>query len=155
MFTALVSWPTAPLTKSLVKGALEKSSRDFTLVEQDKIQDVEKLLQWSTYDNIDHELVHSKRDTVLSSSYTFRKGLIRKHYLSRGFQSYLKKNPNSMLSVACPQTFEVELSFADELDEMWTDELWELGHALEAESSWWILKPCVILYSLVKLANSM
>lgn len=32
------------------------------------------------------------------------------------------------------------MSFADELDEMWTDELWDLGAELE-NRSWWILKP--------------
>jgi tubulin--tyrosine ligase len=36
----------------------------------------------------------------------------------------------------------MEISFADELDEMWTDELWELGNQLDSgTSSWWILKP--------------
>ncbi|KAJ3516777.1 hypothetical protein NLJ89_g899 [Agrocybe chaxingu] len=126
MLNALVSWPTAPLTDSLVRAAI-KTHRAPRV--------------WSTYDDIDHERTHFDRATVLASSYTFRKALIRKHYLSHGIQAYLKKRPDSILSCACPSTFEVEISFADELDEMWSDELWELGDKLDAGSSWWILKP--------------
>ncbi|KIL70673.1 hypothetical protein M378DRAFT_155610 [Amanita muscaria Koide BX008] len=99
------------------------------------------LLQWSTYDEIDHELTHIYRDQCLSSSYTIRKALIRKHFLSNCIRSYVAKNPSSILTDACPITYEIEISFADELDELWTDELWELAEKLEESSSWWILKP--------------
>jgi hypothetical protein len=99
------------------------------------------LLQWSTYDEIDHERVHLNHGTVLSSSYIFRKALIRKHYLSRAIRSFLTKHPSSVLSYATPRTYEIEICFADELEEMWTDELWELGNELRSEISWWILKP--------------
>jgi hypothetical protein len=39
------------------------------------------------------------------------------------------------------RTWELEISFADELDEMWADELWELGTELDDPGKWWILKP--------------
>ena len=46
---------------------------------------------------------------------------------------------------AVPRTWEIELSFADELDEMWTDELFDLAEFLEEPSDskprWLILKP--------------
>ena len=139
---AFVSWPSAPLTDSLVHKAIAKTSLPVNFVSQDQLKDhPTPLLQWSTYDHIDHELVHFERDAVLSSSYIFRKALIRKHYLSRIIQSYAKKYPESTLSHAFPRTFEIELSFADELDEMWTDELWDLGEDLDSGKSWWILKP--------------
>ncbi|KAJ7462700.1 TTL-domain-containing protein [Mycena galericulata] len=86
-------------------------------------------------------MVHSHRDTVLSSSYTFRKALIRKHFLSRCLHSYITKNPQSGLKNAAPKTFEIELSFVDELEELFLDELWELGKELEDDTKWWILKP--------------
>ena len=35
----------------------------------------------------------------------------------------------------------MELSFIDELDEMWGDELWDLGQLLDEEEKWFILKP--------------
>lgn len=142
MVNAYVSWPSAPLTKSLVHKALQAIDTPITFIEKEERDATnEPLLQWCTYDDIDHELAHFKRETVLSSSYTFRKALIRKHFLSRVLHSYLTKHPRSVLKDAHPQTFEIELSFADELDEMWTDELWELGEKLDSGNSWWILKP--------------
>ena len=35
----------------------------------------------------------------------------------------------------------MEISYADELDEMWGDELWDLGVELDDPKKWWILKP--------------
>jgi len=136
---AFLSWPSAPLTGRLVNNALHNSLLTVTTVSKHNHE--QPLLQWCTYDDIDHELLHFKRNTVLASSYTFRKALIRKHYLSQIIRSYLKKKPDSILKNACPQTFEVEISFADELDEMWADELWDLGEELDSGNSWWILKP--------------
>ncbi|KAF8167947.1 tubulin-tyrosine ligase [Crassisporium funariophilum] len=134
-----ISWPAAPLTASLVHQALKSLPTSDILSKG--LQGSTPLLQWSTYDDIDHELTHFHRKTVLSSSYIFRKALIRKHYLTRTIETYVKKHPGSVLTDASPRTFEVEISFADELDDMWTDELWELGRELESGTSWWILKP--------------
>ncbi|KIM48050.1 hypothetical protein M413DRAFT_439754 [Hebeloma cylindrosporum] len=142
MVNAFVSWPSAPLTNSLVHKALTSISTPSPLIFKERVERADDpLLQWCTYDDMDHELAHEQRNSVLSSSYTFRKALIRKHFLSRIIQSYLKKHPGSILRDAVPRTFEIEISFADELDEMWTDELWELGDELELKCSWWILKP--------------
>ena len=137
---AYVSWPTAPLTASLVQGALKKIKIPISNISSAQKNDY-SLLQWSTYDEIDHERVHLNHGTVLSSSYIFRKALIRKHYLSRAIRSFLTKHPSSVLSNATPRTYEIEISFADELEEMWADELWDLGNELSFENSWWILKP--------------
>lgn len=141
MISASVSWPAAPLTDSLVRKALQGLSVPVDFVNRENLNDAQKPLQWSAYDEIDHELMLNKRNTLLASSYTFRKALIRKHFLSRIVKSYLTKKPESILNWACPRTFELEISFADELDEMWADELWDLGSELETRSSWWILKP--------------
>lgn len=59
------------------------------------------------------------------------------------------KNSQSCLREAVPKTWDLEISFADELDEMWGDELWDLGAAMDEQAgeqggmqkSWWILKP--------------
>ncbi|KAF5377502.1 hypothetical protein D9615_005265 [Tricholomella constricta] len=134
----LVSWPSAPLTERLVRNALSPLHIPITVSTSTPHS---KLIQWSSYDHIDHELTHLHRQDVLASSYTFRKALIRKHFLSRCLHSYLTKHPTSLLKAASPKSFEVEISFADELDEMWTDDLWDLGEALESSQSWWILKP--------------
>ncbi|KAJ6509221.1 tubulin-tyrosine ligase [Mycena vitilis] len=138
MFNAVVSWPTAPVTKSLVLNALRSLNPPPPIVSS---PDGDSNLLWSTYDDIDHQLVHSHRKTVLSSSYTFRKALIRKHFLSRCLHSYVTKHPDSKLKTASPRTFEIELSFVDELEELLLDELWELGKDLDDGQKWWILKP--------------
>ena len=150
--TAFVDWPSAPLTKSLVERALRSLPHHHQInIESLLPEDLEsnrptgKLIQWATYDSIDHELTIQARETVLSSSYTFRKALIRKHFLSRTIRSYVTKHPSSLLSHAVPRTWEIELTFADELDEMWMDELFDLAELLDAsddsEPRWYILKP--------------
>ena len=142
MVNAFVSWPLAPLTNSLVLRALGSISTPTSLISKEQLEHSDDpLLQWCTYDVMNHELAHFQRNSVLSSSYTFRKALIRKHFLSRIIRAYLKKHPDSILLHAAPRTFEFEISFADELDELWTDELWELGEELGSGDSWWILKP--------------
>ncbi|KAF7310674.1 hypothetical protein HMN09_00610300 [Mycena chlorophos] len=127
MYAACVSWPSAPVTKSLVLNAIGGDAAS------DSPTDGPTLF-WSTYDEIPHELVHSRRQTTLASSYTFRKALIRKHFLSRNITVYVTKTPQSPLKTAAPKTYEIELSHLDEL-------LWELGKELETGDSWWILKP--------------
>lgn len=62
---------------------------------------------------------------------------------------YLAKHPSSILRTAIPRTWTFELSFADELDELWTDELYEVSCDLDenadtvdqARKKWFILKP--------------
>lgn len=147
---AFVDWPCATLTRSLVERALKSLPhpikvesalpKNFT-----SNSPAHKLVQWAAYDSIDHELTARARDTVLSSSYTFRKALIRKHFLSRTIHSYVTKHPDSLLARAVPRTWEIELSFADELDAMWTDDLFDLAEFLEESGNskprWCILKP--------------
>ena len=143
-----VNWPSSPLTESLVRKALLAlpnitSGSIYSI----KPQSFSKLIQWSSYDEIDHVLTHSHHHhvQVRSSSYVIRKAIIRKHFLSRCIHSYLTKNPSSVLRTAVPRTWEIEISFADELDDLWADELWDLSDVLdkspETDDRWWILKP--------------
>jgi tubulin---tyrosine ligase len=53
-----------------------------------------------------------------------------------------------VLRIAVPKTWEIEIAFADELDDLWVDELWDLSDILdksitspETADRWWILKP--------------
>jgi hypothetical protein len=146
-----VSWPSAPLTDSLVRKALlTLPTIDSAPISSAQPKSFGKLVQWSTYDEIDHHLTHSDHRDVLSSSYVIRKALIRKHFLSRCIHSYLTKHPDSVLRNAVPKTWDIEIAFADDLDDLWVDELWDLSDALggssaarpgEACDRWWILKP--------------
>ncbi|KAJ4486325.1 tubulin-tyrosine ligase [Lentinula aciculospora] len=134
------AWPSAPLTESLVRKALESLDTPVEILKS--TADVSPnfmLVQWSSYDEIEHEF--SIHESNLQSSYIIRKSLIRKHFLSRSIFSYCTKHPESVLKSAWPRTYEIELSFADELDELFADELWELGEELNTTQKWWILKP--------------
>ncbi|TRM65765.1 tubulin-tyrosine ligase family-domain-containing protein [Schizophyllum amplum] len=138
---AFVTWPTAPFTQSLVLRAVQRLDPSPTVVASlAEVGPNSKVLQWSTYDEMDHELTHTRRSSVMASSYVIRKALIRKHFLSRTIHAYLTKNPESILRDASPRTYEIEISYADELDEIFADELYDLEQDLE-EGRWWILKP--------------
>ncbi|KAF7969221.1 hypothetical protein HWV62_27929 [Athelia sp. TMB] len=142
---ALVDWPSAPLTDSLVRKSLDNVLPSVVSVTSTPTTFVTskdgKMLQWAAYDSIDHEITHSQSDRVLSSTYTIRKALIRKHFLSRCIQSYTTKRTDSLLKHSTPRTWDLEIAYADELDEMWSDELYDLGTELDDPTSWWILKP--------------
>ncbi|KAF9229469.1 tubulin-tyrosine ligase [Gyrodon lividus] len=142
--TILVSWPNAPLTESLVRKSLADLGISNSIVPVLPSPPLPpRLIQWAAYDCIDHSLTASHSNLVLSSSYTIRKALIRKHFLARCIQSYLAKRPESSLVKTVPRTWDIDISHADELDEMWSDELWDLGNQLDADDSksWYILKP--------------
>ncbi|KAF8309555.1 hypothetical protein DL93DRAFT_2062864 [Clavulina sp. PMI_390] len=153
-FTAWSSFPAAPLASSLIKNALNENFPDLQLSESDDHPQEQSpagpFLQWSTYDSLSHELTLRYPKTVLSSSYTIRKSLIRKHFLNQCITSYTTKHPDAFLSRhgSLPQTWSIDISFADELDEMWSDELYELRQLLDEneeapseERKWFILKP--------------
>ncbi|KAH8120298.1 tubulin-tyrosine ligase [Phellopilus nigrolimitatus] len=141
-FTAFVYWPSAPLTESLVRRALQRLPSPPAIVSSLSSCAGQPTLQWSTYDAMDHELTLKKSSTVLSSSITVRKALIRKHFLHRCIQAYTTKYPGSLLLSSVPRTWDIEISFADELDDLWGDGLWDLAVELEkCEDIWFILKP--------------
>ncbi|KAF8584494.1 tubulin-tyrosine ligase, partial [Ramaria rubella] len=147
---AFVSFPNAPLTQSLVRDAL-KGLTEHVVFTDDRIafDDAVKssspstrLLQYCSYDHLDHELTHAQPEHVLASSYTIRKSLIRKHYLHRALSSYVAKHPDSILATSVPHTWDIDIAWADELDELFADELWDLGEILDNNSErWFILKP--------------
>ncbi|KDQ63771.1 hypothetical protein JAAARDRAFT_29812 [Jaapia argillacea MUCL 33604] len=151
--TAFVSWPSAPLTDSLVRKALSCLSLPIHTTSTPTPSPLpSNLLQWSTYDSISHELTLSHPSSSLSSSYIIRKALIRKHFLSRTIHSYTTKHPDDegakLLKQGVPRTWEVEICWADELEEAWMLELYQLGIELdmnleesEEKRKWWILKP--------------
>lgn len=61
---------------------------------------------------------------------------------------HLSKNPTSILSKSIPATYPFQIQHADELDELFYDELYDLGQALDkgeegGRATWWILKPAM------------
>ncbi|KZT44385.1 TTL-domain-containing protein [Sistotremastrum suecicum HHB10207 ss-3] len=145
---ALITFPTAPLTEWLIRRALGLVLPNITITSlpADFASSPNGVLQWAAYDSINHELtLYNKR--VLASALIIRKALIRKHFLAGITEAYVKKRPQSILRAAVPRTWHVEIAFADELDELWTDDLYDLSEILDAGETdhvsrkWWILKP--------------
>ena len=122
-------------------------------------------LQLCDYDELDWDM--ADQPGCLSNAYMLRKvlscdpliplklndrprqALIRKSYLGVTVAHHLSKNPTSILSQSIPKTYPFQIAHADELDELFYDELYDLGQALDkAEDDgptrpWWILKPAM------------
>lgn len=143
-FTAYVNWPSNHIV-GLVENALQEIFGPQTVhvskTPPDDGANPGPLLQWTAYDSLVHTLTLDHPHNVLSSSYTIRKALIRKHFLHQTIANYLIKAPDSILHKAIPRTWPIEISFADELDDAWADELWDLSVELEKGDKWFILKP--------------
>ncbi|KZW02241.1 TTL-domain-containing protein [Exidia glandulosa HHB12029] len=151
----VVSYPTAAYTEQLAKGALVRVygptlTIGDTVPLPEGIDRATRLLQWTAYDDTRHELTLARLHTVLSSSYTIRKSLIRKHFLHRLVNVHVAKHPDALLKPGkgTPETWDLEISWADELDEMWSDDLYDLGQLLDenyekdaTDKRWFILKP--------------
>ncbi|KAK6349128.1 hypothetical protein TWF730_009884 [Orbilia blumenaviensis] len=105
------------------------------------------LLTWTSYESLDFQTLLSNPTTNLFNAYIIRKALIRKHYLLHTIESYIKKNPTSILKTAAPVSVEFEVDYAEFLDEALVEgyellESLEKNAELEGDSrEWWILKP--------------
>lgn len=137
---AFVSFPGAPLTESLVHNALKKLDNSIIITDTSPLA-ASNWLQYCSYDFLDHELTYSNPKAVLASSYTIRKSLIRKHYLHRAISLYVAKQPESILTSSVPRSWDIEITWADELDDLFGDELWDLAAMLDnCTGRWYILK---------------
>lgn len=110
------------------------------------------------YDLMTFDKPHSD-PTYLISSYVYRKALIRKHQLHTTVTEYLAKcehrgivsplaPPSGGGVGGMPKGWVLDIQFADELDELLMDDLYELAESMqanegreEAEREWFILKP--------------
>jgi hypothetical protein len=116
-----------------------------------------KLTCRADYDLMTFDKPHADQ-SLLISSYVYRKALIRKHQLHATVTEYLAKSSyrgeKSVLAPpenggvgGVPKGWIVDVQFADELDELLMDDLYELADAMqrnesgEGEKQWFILKP--------------
>ncbi len=98
-----------------------------------------KVFQYGEYEELDFDKVHDE-DHYFINSYIYRKALIRKHYLAHTIHSYVVKNPDSILKKAFPDTFNLEVDYAEFLEDS-LDEAYELRTDIENGDKTWILKP--------------
>ncbi|GMK58321.1 hypothetical protein CspeluHIS016_0503530 [Cutaneotrichosporon spelunceum] len=108
-------------------------------------------LQWADYDLLAFD-VPRHDPAYLVSSYVYRKALIRKHQLHTTVDEYRAKcrhrGVDTPLDKGMPKGWVLDIQFADELDELLMDDLYELDEALREnerrsveEREWFILKP--------------
>ncbi|KAK4686790.1 tubulin---tyrosine ligase, partial [Tremellales sp. Uapishka_1] len=150
--TAFISFP-SPYTQSLLISALVSTLPNLSLSLTPPPEDSPPQLQWADYDLLAFNKPHSNPNDYLTSSYVYRKSLIRKHQLHLTLTEYLAKcrhrDIKSVLEEGgMPKGWVVDVQFADELDELLLDDLYDLRQSLERnlevedeEKSWFILKP--------------
>ncbi|KAE8234942.1 hypothetical protein CF326_g8 [Tilletia indica] len=162
--TAVIRFPGADYTQRSVLAAarrvLPSTSTSFvtdiedgTATEELCSQEGEQILFFCDYDLLPFEGLLRHSDRLLCSSYVIRKALIRKHYLAHALHSYqLKQGGDEALPAkeVTPRTWHIEINFADELDELLLDDLYDLNAELEdnegrepVERKWFILKPAM------------
>ncbi|CAO1634714.1 unnamed protein product [Sympodiomycopsis kandeliae] len=112
-----------------------------------------QVMYFMDYDLIPFDSIHpSKGSQNMSSSYAIRKGLIRKNWLYNSIYSHSVKS-SSKLGIELnqsalrhlPLTWNIDVQFADDLDELLIDELYDLANELQQnetrqDKKWFILK---------------
>ncbi|GAA6036636.1 hypothetical protein JCM8097_001264 [Rhodosporidiobolus ruineniae] len=143
--TALVLYPDSQrYVVDSLRTAFDQQLPNFRfLTSRDQLGGDKPSLQWSDYDELDWDVAMDER--TLLNSYAIRKALIRKSNLSHTIALYLAKNPSSRLRQSAPKTFHFSCTYADELDELLMDDIYEVEEAFRqaeegGEAKWWILK---------------
>ncbi|KAK6464095.1 tubulin-tyrosine ligase family-domain-containing protein [Scheffersomyces coipomensis] len=99
-----------------------------------------KVFHYGEYEDLDIDLIQSHPKQYFIPSYIFRKALIRKHYLYNTIHHYVTKNPESVLKEAFPETYNLEVDYAEFLDDS-LDDAYELRDEINKGEKVWILKP--------------
>ncbi|KAL9936554.1 hypothetical protein V8E36_004622 [Tilletia maclaganii] len=160
---AVIRFPEADYTERAVRLAARKSLPESTTLLVMDVQDGEaaerlceehqdqRIVFFSDYDILPFDALLRAPDRLLCSSYIIRKALIRKHYLAHALHAYrLKQDPEAKQQPVTPTTWPIEINYADELDELLMDDLYDLNAELEqnvereaADQKWFILKPAM------------
>ncbi|KAL1408615.1 putative tubulin--tyrosine ligase pby1 [Vanrija albida] len=154
--TAFVNFP-SPYTQTLLLRALAATLPAVNITVLPPDEKNPPRLQWADYDLMTFDKPHADPSYQISS-YIYRKALIRKHQLHATVQEYLAKadhrGEKSVLAApenggvgGMPKGWTIDIQFADELDELLLDDLYELAQAMQLnegdgdEKRWFILKP--------------
>ncbi|KAL6451913.1 PBY1 Probable tubulin--tyrosine ligase PBY1 [Candida maltosa Xu316] len=96
------------------------------------------VFHYGEYEDIDIDSIGEKNYFI--PSYIYRKALIRKHYLANTVHHYVTKNPTSILKNAVPESYQLEVDYAEFLDDA-LDDAYELRQEVDEGDKTWILKP--------------
>ncbi|KAK6203521.1 tubulin-tyrosine ligase family-domain-containing protein [Scheffersomyces amazonensis] len=99
-----------------------------------------KVFHYGEYEDLNIDLIQSHPQQYFIPSYIYRKALIRKHYLHNTIHHFVTKNPNSILKKSFPDTYALEVDYAEFLDDS-LDDAYELRDEINKGDKVWILKP--------------
>jgi tubulin---tyrosine ligase len=106
-----------------------------------------RLLQVLPYEKLAFNTALQNPGRLLINAYVIRKALIRKHFLATTVHSWITKHPYSSLKDHVKPAIELELDYAEFLDEALL-EAFEVRDSLAnneelpgSDREWWILKP--------------
>lgn len=116
-----------PVVEHALTTAIPKIKIQKVLNDTDKGK---KVIQYGEYEDLDFDRLMSDTENYLACSYVYRKGLIRKHFLANTIAVYTAKNPKSTLNKAVPESYNLEVDYAEFLDDS-LDDAYELRCELE------------------------
>ncbi|EGW30765.1 uncharacterized protein SPAPADRAFT_155983 [Spathaspora passalidarum NRRL Y-27907] len=105
---------------------------------RDVLNSQAKIFHYGEYEDIDLDRIHDSN--YILPSYIYRKALIRKHYLANTIHHYVTKHPESILAKAVPESYQLEVDYAEFLDDA-LDDAYELRDEVNQGDKVWILKP--------------
>lgn len=126
--TALITIDLKSYLYPVVEKALKTNIPDVEITQQPP-SSTGQLFHYGEYEDLDFDRLMSD-PSYLACSFVYRKGLIRKHFLANTIAVYTAKNPSSILKTATPESFNIEVDYAEFLDEA-LDEAYELRCELE------------------------
>ena len=138
-WTCLVTIPQTSYVYDSIVEACKRNKIPFT-TDKNILSLTEKVFHYGEYEDLDIDLLQEHPERYFVCSYIYRKSLIRKHFLANTVHHYVAKNPLLVLTKAVPETFQLEVDYAEFLDDA-LDECYELRQELETGKDTWILKP--------------
>lgn len=99
-----------------------------------------KVFHYGEYEDLDIDLISQLPQQYFIPSYIYRKALIRKHFLANTIHHYVAKNPSLILTKAVPDSYQLEVDYAEFLDDS-LDDCYELRDEINSGKKTWILKP--------------
>lgn len=145
-FVALVTIPKESYLFPVIIDSFSKTSpltkivTDISILSKIKDNKNLKVFHFGDYEELDIDILQSHSNQYFVCSYIYRKALIRKHFLANTIHHYVAKNPQLSLVAAVPESFQLEVDYAEFLDDA-LDDCYELRDELESGNKTWILKP--------------
>lgn len=138
-WTCLITFSDTSYVYELLVSACKAHDIPFTS-DKSVLKLNKRVFHYGEYEDLDIDLLQAEPNRYFVCSYIYRKSLIRKHFLANTVHHYTAKHPDLILARAVPESFQLEVDYAEFLDDA-LDECYELRQELEAGHSTWILKP--------------